>query len=298
MMRALGVIVTAAFVACSVAITAGSGWILGETVYPGRAGIVFGPFTLGVLLAVLAILIEGLRLTVSTWGERIWRASHFRGLAFAGPLWLGCTGYCTFMPLLTLALVPLLPAGSHLLTVVAPAWAALQIAAGLLPGIRWSAQNKPAQLVAQTQPVEVPAQAARIQPVNLAQTEDEPQPSRLEVVRPTPAPASPVHLVCESAVSADDFFRFLSRLSELPAGSTLPRRGRIGPNHEILISQAGLAALVGRSKPTIRRWLQELERGAHIVKRPRGKDTCILLSQYAQCANGQLHLNGAAKDAA
>jgi hypothetical protein len=285
MMRTLGVILTIAFLAGSVAGTAGGGWILGETVHPARAGTVIGPFTLGMLLAALAIMVEGLRLAVSACGERIWRRSRFQGIAFGAPLWLACTGYCTFMPLLALALVPLLPTGSHMLTVIAPAWAAIQIATGLLPGIPWSAQIQPAAVE------------------DKAVTEPEPmrvQPSRSEPDQSVPLrPAVPAHLVAASAASADDFFRFLSRLSELPAGSTLPRRGRIGSNHEIHISQASLAALVGRSKPTIRRWLQELERAARIVKRPRGRDTCILLSQYAQIPNGQAaHLNGAANDAA
>jgi hypothetical protein len=282
MMRTLGVILTIAFLAGSVAGTAGGGWILGEAVHPARAGNVIGPFTLGMLLAGLAVMVEGLRLAVSACGERIWRRSRFRGIAFGAPLWLACTGYCTFMPLLALALVPLLPTGSHLLTVIAPAWAAIQIATGLLPGIPWFAQAQPATVDAK------------------AVTEPEPvrtQPSRSEPDQTTPLP--PAVPVAASAASADDFFRFLSRLSELPAGSTLPRRGRIGSNHEIHISQAGLAALVGRSKPTVRRWLQELERAARIVKRPRGRDTCILLSQYAQIPNGHAaHLNGAANDAA
>ena len=105
----------------------------------------------------------------------------------------------------------------------------------------------------------------------------------------------PAPLVAQSAASADDFLRFLARLSELPAGSTLPRRGRIGSNQEIFISQAGLAALVGRSKPTVRRWLQELERGERLTKRAGGKDTCILLLQHVPKLNGDARvLNGEA----
>ena len=135
MIKAFGVILTLALLTGSVAGTVASGWVLGEALHPARSGAIFGPFTLGILLAGIAVVIEGIRLAVSVCGERIWRRSHFQGVAFAVPLWLGCTAYCTMMPLLALALVPLLPAESQMLTVIAPAWAAVQIAAGLLPGI-------------------------------------------------------------------------------------------------------------------------------------------------------------------
>lgn len=262
---AVGVVLTVVFAMASLLGTAASGWILGEALSPARAGTLVGPLSLGMLLALLAVVIEGMRLALSLHGERIWRGSQFQGIALAGPLWLACTGYCILMPLLALALVPLLPAASHMLTVIAPAWAAVQIAAGLLPGIKWSGPG------------------ASIAP---------------EKTHPAPSPEvgrAPAHLVAQSAASADDFLRFLSRLSELPAGSTLPRRGRIGPNQEILISQAGLAALVGRSKPTVRRWLQELERAERITKCAKGKDTCIVLQQHVPKPNGDARLlNGQA----
>jgi len=57
-----------------------------------------------------------------------------------------------------------------------------------------------------------------------------------------------------------------------------------------------LAALVGRSKPTVRRWLQELERSQRLTKRAGGKDTCILLLQHVPKLNGGAHqLNGEAR---
>jgi len=265
MTTAVGVVLTVIFATASLLGTAVSGWILGEALSPARAGTLVGPLSLGMLLALLALVIEGMRLAILVHGERIWCGSRFQGIAFAGPLWLACTGYCILMPLLALAFVPLLPDGSHILTVLAPAWAAVQIAAGLLPGIRWSA---PEPVVAGDRALPVPQPEMR---------------------------ATPAHLVAGSPASADDFLRFLVGLSELPAGSTLPRRGRIGFNQEILMSQAGLAALVGRSKPTVRRWLQELERGDRITKRATGKDTCILLQQHVPKRNGDARvLNGEA----
>ena len=131
-------VLTVAFAMVSLLGTAASGWVLGEAISPERGGPLVGPLSLGMVLALLAVVIEGMRLALSLLGERIWRGSQFQGIAFAGPLWLACTGYCTLMPLLALAFVPLLPVGSHMLTVAAPAWAAVQIAAGLLPGITWS----------------------------------------------------------------------------------------------------------------------------------------------------------------
>lgn len=269
MTTALGIILTAVFTVASLLGTAASGWILGEAVAPERGGPVVGPVSLGMLLAILAVVIEAMRLAVSLCGERIWRNSRFQGVAFAGPLWIACTSYCILMPLLALAFVPLLPAGSHMLSVVAPAWAAVQIVAGLLPGIKWSGAEAPIA-VETAQPALSPQMA--VSPKMAV------SPTKAVAVSPE-VQAAPVHLVSQSAASADDFLQFLSRLSELPAGSKLPQRGRIGANREILISQTGLAALVGRSKPTVRRWLQELERAARITKRATGKDTCIRLQQ-------------------
>ena len=266
MTRAIGALLSVAFATASLLGTAASGWVLGEALSPAHAGPLVGPFSLGMALLLLAVAIEGMRLALSLLGERIWRRSQFQGVAFAGPLWLACTGYCLLMPLMALAFVPLLPLDGHILTVIAPAWAAVQIAAGLLPGIAWSGPE---------------ASVAR------------------EKARPAPLPemrGTPASLVAQSAASADDFLGFLSRLSELPAGSTLPRRGRIGSNQEIIISQAGLAALVGRSKPTVRRWLQELERGQRLTKRAGGKDTCILLRRHTPKLSGEARvLNGEAR---
>lgn len=265
MTKAVGTVLTVAFAMVSLLGTAASGWVLGEALSPERGGPLVGPLSVGVVLALLAVVVEGMRLALSLLGEHIWRGSQFQGIAFAGPLWLACTAYCTLMPLLALAFIPLLPAGSHMLTVAAPAWAAVQIAAGLLPGITWSGPE------------------ASVTPEKV-------HPALSPHVRRAPAP-----LVAQSAASADDFLRFLARLSELPAGSTLPRRGRIGSNQEIFISQAGLAALVGRSKPTVRRWLQELERGERLTKRAGGKDTCIQLLQHMPKLNGDARaLNGEA----
>ena len=266
MTRAIGTVLAVVFALGSLAGTAGGGWILGEALSPERGGPLVGPFSLGALLAMLAIVIEGMRLVLALHGERIWQRSQFQSVAFAGPLWVACTAYCTLMPLLALAFVPLLPAAAHTLTVIAPAWAAVQIAAGLLPGIDWTGAK--------------PAIAA-------------------DTRHPAPSPATfavAARLVAQSTASADDFLRFLSHLSELPAGSTLPQRGRIGTNREILISQAGLATLVGRSKPTVRRWLQELERGERITKHAKGKDTCIFLHRHVPKPNGDARvLNGDAR---
>lgn len=269
MTRAIGALLSVAFATVSLLGTAASGWVLGEALSPAHAGPLVGPFSLGMVLLLLAVAIEGMRLALALLGERIWRRSQLQGIAFVGPLWLACTGYCTLMPLMALAFVPLLPLESHMLTVIAPAWAAVQIAAGLLPGIKWSGPE------------------ASIVPENAP---EKAHPAPLLAVHGSPTP-----LVAQSAASADDFLGFLSRLSELPPGSTLPRRGRIGSNQEIIISQAGLAALVGRSKPTVRRWLQELERGQRLTKRAGGKDTCILLQRHTPTLNGGAHnLNGEA----
>ena len=265
MTRAIGALLSVAFATASLLGTAASGWVLGEALSPAHAGPLVGPFSLGMVLLLLAVAIEGMRLALSLLGERIWRRSQFQGVAFAGPLWLACTGYCTLMPIMALAFVPLLPLDSHMLTVIAPAWAAVQIAAGLLPGIKWAGPE------------------ASIAPETA-------HPAPLSEVRGSPTP-----VVAQSAASADDFLGFLARLSELPAGSSLPRRGRIGSNQEIIISQAGLAALVGRSKPTVRRWLQELERGQRLTKRAGGKDTCIVLRRHTPKPNGDACvLNGEA----
>jgi hypothetical protein len=266
MIRAIGALWSVAFATVSLPGTAASGWVLGEALSPARAGSLVGPFSLSMVLLLLAVAIEGMRLALSLLGERIWRGSAFQGVAFAGPLWLACTAYCTLMPLLALAFVPVLPLDGHMMTVTAPAWAAVQIAAGLLPGITWS---RPETSIAR----------------------EKAHPAPLSEVC-----GSPTLLVPQSAASADDFLGFLSRLSELPAGSTLPRRGRIGSNQEIIISQAGLAALVGRSKPTVCRWLQELECGQRLTKRAGGKDTCILLRRHALKLSGEAHrLNGEAR---
>lgn len=270
MLTALGIVLTAVFTTASLLGTAASGWILGEAVAPERGGPVVGSVSLGMLLAILAVVIEAMRLAVSLYGERIWRNSPFQGITFAGPLWIACTSYCILMPLLALAFVPLLPTSSHMLSVVAPAWAALQIVAGLLPGIKWSGADAPVALET-AQPAAAPI-AAPVMAVS-------PQLAVSPEVQ-----AAPVHLESQSAASADDFLQFLSRLSELPAGSKLPQRGRIGTNREIHISQSGLAALVGRSKPTVRRWLQELEHAARITKRATGKDTCIRLQEAVRQA--------------
>lgn len=257
MTKILCVALTVVFVAASLSVTAVSGWLLGEALAPVRFDTFATLFSAGAVMIMLAVIAEGLRLTLALQGERIWRKSQFQGAAFAGPLWLACTAYCTLMPLLALAVVPLLPIGSPILTIGAPVWVFVQIAAGLLPGIAW--------------PVAIPSGPADAAPSHAALPRSSPE-----------MPEVPAHLVPKVAASADDFFQFLARLSELPAGSTLPRRGRIGANREIVMSQAALAALVGRSKPTVRRWLQELERGERITKSATG----ILLQQHMQYVNG------------
>jgi DNA-binding IclR family transcriptional regulator len=78
----------------------------------------------------------------------------------------------------------------------------------------------------------------------------------------------------------------LTQLADMPEGSQLADRGRIDADGEIVMSQGALAALVGRSKPTVRRWLQDLERQQLILKSAAGKATRIRLQPRLHAANG------------
>ena len=228
MIKALGILAAAAFIGASVAGTVASGWFLGEALSPLRGGPIVGPLSLGMVLALLAGLVEGFRLILAWTGERIWRHSRFQALALAAPLWLACTVYCTLIPLLALAFLPVFPTGADALTILAPGWTVVQLAAGLVPGIAWVPDG------------------------GRSTAEPAIKDEAVSAIEPTRQPA-----VAQAPASAEDLFQFLVGLSRRPAGSVLAQRGRIGDNNEIIVSQAGLAALAGRPKPTVRRWLQD-----------------------------------------
>jgi hypothetical protein len=262
MTRAIGFALAVTFLITSLVGTAGTGWLLGHVVIPTRTDSLaeFGSPT--AYLIALAMLAEALRLTLSLQGERIWERSRFQAATFAAPLWLACMAYCTLVPLLTLAIVYVTTAS--VLTIIAVAWTFIQLAAGLLPGIGWrSVLQDGLQPAAQAEASPMEAEAA--------------------------APELPAHLVPKFVASAEDFLQLLSRLARLPEGSRLPQKGRIGANCEIVMSQGALANLVGRSKPTVRRWLQELEQSRHITKNATGKETHIRLHA---AASGPDALNG------
>ncbi len=258
MTKTIGIALTIAFLGASLAGTLASGWILADVAAPERtASIAAFPSTRTYLLA-LAVLAEGLRLTLSLQGERIWRRSAFQGMAFAVPLWLVCTAYCTLVPLLTLAAVHVM--SSAVLTVLGLGWLFVQIAAGLLPGITWPTVSRPADDVAMDAGlVAVPASGKHVFPAGLV-----------------PQPVS----------SAGDLFQTLTQLAGMPEGSKLAEHGRIGANREIVMSQGALAALVGRSKPTVRRWLQDLESRQLILRSAAGKATRIRVQPSLHATNG------------
>ena len=81
----------------------------------------------------------------------------------------------------------------------------------------------------------------------------------------------------------------LTHFAGMPEGTQLADRGRIDADGEIVMSQGALAELVGRSKPTVRRWLQDLERQQHILKSAAGKATRIRLQPRMHAANGDAH---------
>lgn len=262
MIKAIGVVLTLAFLAASLAGTIGSGWILGDIAAPARTELVAAfPSTRAYLMG-LAVLAESLRLTLSLQAERIWRSSRFQGVAFAAPVWLVCTAYCTLVPVLTLAAVHVTT--SAMLTILGLGWLFVQITAGLLPGIAWPVAAR------QTIANDVAADAA-------------------DAAMSPPSPgmhAFPANLVPQPVASAGDFFQMLTHLADMPEGSKLARNGRIDANREIVMSQGALAALVGRSKPTVRRWLQDLERQQLILKSAAGKATRIRLQPRLHAANG------------
>lgn len=72
----------------------------------------------------------------------------------------------------------------------------------------------------------------------------------------------------------------------MPEGSKLAEHGRIDANREIVMSQGALAALVGRSKPTVRRWLQDLESRQLILRSAAGKATRIRIQPNLHATNG------------
>lgn len=260
---------TVAFLMASLAGTVGSGWFLGDVIAPTRADPLVAFPSPVVYMTGLAVLAEILRLILALQGERIWRGSPFQGAVFAGPLWLTSTAYCTLVPLMTIAVVYV--GSSALLTIIAVTWLFIQIAAGLLPGISWPA-------VRQADSDQIAAHPA--QP--LPPTEDR--------VRP---PNRQPKLVA----SAEDLLQLLSHLAELPEGSRPTAHSRIGPDREIIISQSSLAALTGRSKPTVRRWLQDLEQRQRIVKSSNGKETRLRLQHHRHTQNGHaphIQANGSA----
>jgi hypothetical protein len=204
---------------------------------------------------MMAIAVESLRLALSLNGERVWRGSHFQGVTFALPLWLACTAYAIVVPLLALIVaVPPSAGVTRALAALIAAWIIVQLVAGLLPGIRWPAASKE----------EAP---------HALHSASDGQPPRAR------APAV-------SASTPDDLFAVIAGLAELPEGSRLPGRGRIADG-EIVMSQSSLSGLIGRPKPTVRRWLQELERSGRITCSAHGKATSIrVASASAPTANG------------
>lgn len=259
MIKAIGVVLTIAFLAASLAGTVGSGWILGDIAAPARTELVAAFPSTRTYLMGLAVLAESLRLTLSLQAERIWRMSRFQGAAFAVPLWLVCTAYCTLVPVLTLAAVHVTT--SAMLTILGLGWFFVQIATGLLPGIAWPGAAR--QAIANAVAID-----AAVSP-------------------PSPGiHAFPANLVPQPVASAGDFFQMLTHLADMPEGSKLAQNGRIDANREIVMSQGALAALAGRSKPTVRRWLQDLERQQLILKSAAGKATRIRLQPRLHAANG------------
>jgi hypothetical protein len=261
MTKTIGVALTIAFLAASLIGTLSSGWILADVAAPERTGSMAAAFSsTRMYLLALAVLAEGLRLLLSLHGERIWRRSSFQGAAFAFPLWLVCTAYCTLVPLLTLAAVHVI--GSAVLTVLGLGWLFVQIAAGLLPGITWPSTHHSAGDTA----------------IDTARTD-------------VPSPASgkhvfPAGLVPQPVASAGDLLQTLTHLADMPEGSKLAEHGRIDANREIVMSQGALAALVGRSKPTVRRWLRDLESQQLILRSAAGKATRIRLQPSLHATNG------------
>jgi hypothetical protein len=245
----------ALFVLISMAGTTASGLVLGEAFVADTKAWPYAPGP-GLCLVMMAIAVESLRLALSINGERVWRGSRFQGVTFALPLWLACTVYAIVVPLLAVIVaVPPSAGVTRALAALIVAWVIVQLVAGLLPGIRWPAASK--------------EEAPRaLHPASNAQ----PPPAR--------APA-----VCAS--TPDDLFTVIAGLAELPEGSSLPGRGRITADGEIVMSQSGLSGLIGRPKPTVRRWLHELERSGRITCSANGKTTSIrVASPNAPAPNG------------
>jgi hypothetical protein len=261
MTKTVGIVLTIAFLAASLLGTLASGWILADVAAPERTGSMAAVFSsTRMYLLALAVAAEGLRLVLSLQGERIWRSSRFQGAAFAVPLWLVCTAYCALVPLLTLAAVYV--TSSAVLMVLGLGWLFVQIAAGLLPGITWPAARHAADDVAMEGAfAAVPAPAYGMH-------------------------AFPAGLVPQPVASAGELFQTLTHLADMPAGSKLAAHGRIDANREIVMSQGALAALVGRSKPTVRRWLQDLENQQLILRSAAGKATRIRVQPNLHTANG------------
>lgn len=253
MTRAVGLAFAALFVTVSLLGSVGSSWYVGRTLAPANDGPLAAFPSPAIYLVALAVAVEGLRFTLTLHAERIWERSRFQAFVLVAPLWLACTTYCILVPLLMLAALPIFQNhGSASLGLAALSWAFVQLAAGLLPGLAWPTASPGA-----------------------------------ESSKPTAASADnlPAPLLAPTS-SADDFLQVLARLTKLPEGSSLSQRGRIGANREIVISQAELANLVGRSPPTVRRWLQDLERNQRIVRSTAGKETRIRLQPHP-AANGQ-----------
>jgi hypothetical protein len=253
MTRAVGLAFAVLFVTVSLLGSVGSSWYLGRTLAPANDGPLAAFPSPAIYLAALAVVFEGLRFTLTLHAERIWERSRFQAFVLAAPLWLACTTYCVLVPLLTLAALPIFQShGSASSSLAALSWGFVQLAAGLLPGLTWPTAS----------PADRSPKAAAVSADN----------------HPAPALAP--------TSCADDFLQVLARLTELPEGSSLSQRGRIEANREIVTSQAELANLVGRSPPTVRRWLQDLERNQRIVRSTVGKETRIRLQPHP-AANGQ-----------
>jgi hypothetical protein len=260
MTKTAGIAFTIALLVASLMGTLASGWILADVAAPARGGVAAAFSSTRMYLLALAVVAEGLRLTLSLQGERIWRSSQFQVAAFAIPLWLVCTAYCTLVPLLTLAAVHV--TSSAVLTVLGVGWLFVQIAAGLLPGIAWPPARHTADGVAidgAFAAVSATASGKHVFPAGLVQ---------------------------QPVSSSGDLFQALTHLADMPEGSKLDKHGRIDANREIVMSQGALAALVGRSKPTVRRWLQDLESQHLILRSAAGKATRICIQPNLHTTNG------------
>lgn len=237
-----------------------------------------------VYLIVLAVIIEAIRFFIAYHGKPLWRTSRFEGFTIALPIWLLCTMYFVLIPFLALLLVPV-PALPHtFVSNVSLSWLCIQLAAAIVPSVL---QPAPVQS-------EMVALAAMEAGPEDAETLTTIRPTASRKARPKQAPAP------AAASSADELFQVLAKFARMPEGSKLGKRGRVGADGEIVLSQKELADLIHRSNSTVRRWLLELEHGKRITKLASGKQPTRLLIQHQIQPSNSIHplLAAAARSAA